>query len=93
MRRLLAIIPFAALVLAGCSYQEKVEVVAVEKCSNVMGEKYYREGGIRGGRVVHYFVFDDGREIPSINVRYADGYNAALRMFCQTEFVPKGGKK
>lgn len=81
MRKLLAIIPFAALVLAGCGYQE---VNRMMKCAKVVDIKYYEVSflGIPLG-TAHYLVLADGREIDSQTaMRGRDGFGN----ICTTEY-------
>ena len=86
MRKLLAIIPFTALLLAGCSYQE---VVKVRKCVQIVGEKYYeRKVFALSGPTYHYYVLADGREIRDSSTEAIEGRDA-FGNICTTEYKPK----
>ncbi|MFY9461800.1 MAG: hypothetical protein WAP51_01190 [Candidatus Sungiibacteriota bacterium] len=83
MRKLFAIIPLAALLLAGCVYHEMVKV---EKCVKVAYTKYYQWGLF--GRVYEYVVLADGREVFRDSREYIQGADHS-RYFCTTEYKPK----
>lgn len=83
MRKLLAIIPFAALMLASCSPQE---VVPENKCVKIVGIKYYKVGLF--GRIEAYFVLADGSERKIGSYKALDGMNSRGDI-CTTEYKPK----
>ena len=87
---ILALFMFAFLVFAGC---QRVEVLAQQKCTQVVGVKTYVDSFL-GLRFVptDYYVLEDGRLLDRFAYYYTiEGefyVDGKYEPYCETEYVP-----